>query len=116
MRELFKMNAENYPENVKHNAETWDDETTDEMCYDNQSALKTMDFVYKETKDNLLFQAIYDLAAAQMISTDREIGLCVLFSYDYMRYFHRCIMDYLKSPVEFSSNNENYRDLLERLE
>jgi len=116
LRRLFSMDPANYPENTRIYAEEWDTETLDEMCYDNETASKIMDFVYAKTKDNDLFQKLYDLAAARMISMDREVGLCILFSYDFMGQFHRCVVDFLRTPATWTSTAESYVALLKKLE
>ena len=36
------------------------------------------------------------LAASKMISEDENIGLCILFSYDYMYLTHKCISSFLE--------------------
>jgi len=116
LRRLFSMDPANYPENTRIYAEEWDTETLDEMCYDNETASKIMDFVYEKTKDNELFKKLYDLAAARMISMDREVGLCILFSYDFMDLFHRCVVDFLRTPAAWTSTTESYVALLKKLE
>jgi hypothetical protein len=59
-----------------------DDETKDEQNYDDISTSKVLDYIFSITKKNTHFQELYGYAAATMISTDPEIGLAVLFSYD----------------------------------
>jgi hypothetical protein len=36
-------------------------------------------------------------AAAKLLSKDEVIGLCVLYSYDFMYLTHECISDYLNN-------------------
>ena len=83
MRELFSMNHKDQCDNI-------DDITNDENNYDHDSSSKSLDFIYKQTRNNIYFKSIYDLAASKMFSMDREIGLAVLFSYDNMDSFHKC--------------------------
>jgi hypothetical protein len=105
-----------HPEVCDANISTsWDNETVDEMRYDTNAVSKMMDFIYDSTKNNPLFQVIYDLAAAKMMSLDREIGLCVLFSYDHLLYFHQCLVEYMKNPDDFNSENEVYILIKNRL-
>lgn len=92
-----------------------DEITNDENDYDTDSASKAMDFVYEETKDNVFFQKLYDSAAGKMLSQDREIGLAVLYSYDYMIYFHNCFIDYYKNPSEFNDSKDTYIQLSKKL-
>jgi len=112
LRELFKMNPDICKSNISEN---WDEETNDEMLYDNNAVSKMMDYVYDNTKHNIIFQQLYDKAAARMLSQDREIGLCILFSYDFLLQFHPCLVDFLNSPDTFNKANPNYIVLNEKL-
>ena len=85
-----------------------DDETLDELHYDETTVSQFLDTVFANTKINPLFHVLYDLAAAKMISTDREIGLAVLFSYDYFGAFYSCYCEYIKIPNTFSKTNPHY--------
>jgi hypothetical protein len=117
LRELFSMNAANYAEKVNtiKMQEELDEETEDEISYDNDSAVKLMDDIFSNTKDNKLFDIVYKLAAAKMISEDPSIGQVVLFSYHYLPYYHLCLVDYLESPSNFNKENKNYKILVEKL-
>jgi hypothetical protein len=53
------------------------------------------DIIYEQTKNILIFQEFYDLAAARIISTDRLVGLSVLFSYNLLPYFHKVLCSFL---------------------
>ena len=74
--------------------EDMDETTLDEYMYDEDAVTKTFDRIYQATKDNAQFQELYDLAAAQMISMDREIGLAILMTYDYLWLFNECVVEY----------------------
>jgi len=93
-----------------------DEETLDEFHYDDQAMSNYLDAVYETTHTNPMFQRMYMSAAALMISTNPEIGLAVLFSYDYLASFHLCYQSYLLDPATFSENNQFYRSIVERLE
>lgn len=111
IRKIFKMkHLENKDE------EYIDKVTADELDYDYEKIDKVMKKLYENTKDNPLFQILYDLAAAKMISLDRTIGQSVLFSYDYLYLFHACLCVYIVSPTEFTSDCEYYKNLKEKLE
>ena len=96
IRSVFNMNAEVYNNNINkletENNETLDDETRDEISYDDNTANKTLDYVFELTNLHPLFNTLYLSAAAKMISTDPSIGIAVLFSYDYFEEFHKCIV------------------------
>jgi len=74
-----------------------DEETLDESDFDSVAAGKMMDYVFDVTKNDPVFQVLYDCGAATMLSQDREIGIAVLFSYDYLAYFHPCICEFLNN-------------------
>jgi hypothetical protein len=92
-----------------------DEETLDELHYDESTVSGFLDTVFANTKTNPLFQTLYDLAAAKMISIDREIGLAVLFSYDYFGAFYPCYCEYLRNPKTFSKTNPLYVKIHQKL-
>lgn len=91
-----------------------DDETLDEQNYDDLQTTVMLDYIYALTKDNPCFQKLYDYAAATMFSQDREIGLAVMFSFDYFIFFHPCICSYIKMPQRMSEMNEYFIELINR--
>jgi hypothetical protein len=119
LRELFKMNPKicesKVSATIEHNNEEIDEETADEMRYDQDAVSKAMDYVYDKTKNNALFQKLYDKAAARMISLDREIGLCILFSYDFLPLFRECLDDFMKAPEQFTKTTPSYIALKQKL-
>ena len=88
-----------------------DEVSADELDFDEDAASRALDTLYEKTRDHPLFQEIYDLAAALMFSTDRSIGLSVLFSYDYLVLFHPCIYCFLERPGEFNKEYEPFAKL-----
>jgi len=112
LRSLFAMNADNYKDSIKdlENAlhDDFDEETRDEMEYDDASATKVMDAIFNATHTHRLFQELYDLAAARMMSTDRNIGIAVLFSYDFLAQFHACLVVFTENPSEFTQDCASY--------
>ena len=117
LRAIVKMDpTKHYSDATRQFSDDLDDETVDELTYDNQAMSHYLDGVYQTTKSNALFQRLYFSAAALMISTDPEIGLAILFSYDYLACFYLCYQSYLLSPSEFSENNQFYHSLVSRLE
>lgn len=83
-----------------------DEETIDELLFDNEAISKTMNFIYEKTNKNILFKELYSIAASKMFSVDLEIGLAVLFSYDFFETFHLCLIDFFKN--DFSNVNTQY--------
>jgi|TARA_Y100000816_G_C25740779_1_gene389813 hypothetical protein len=83
-----------------------DEETKDELLFDNEAISKTMDFIYEKTHNNILFKELYSIAASKMFSEDLQIGLAVLFSYDFFENFHLCLIDFFNN--DFSNENTQY--------
>ena len=113
LRNLFLMQSENYKGVTEDDA--YDEETRDEMEYDDVAACAALDAIYAKTRDNEVFRELYLLGAATMLSEDQEIGLAVLMSYDYLRVFHRCIVCYVENPAEFTRECSVFKDLVATL-
>ena len=92
-----------------------DAETLDENDFDTEAASNMMDYVFDMTENEPVFQELYDYAAALMFSQDREIGIAVLFSYDYLAYFHPCICDFTNNNQSITSANENVAALKRKI-
>jgi len=101
LRELFNMNCI-----INEDLNDIDAETKDELLYDENTMSAIMDEIFNATKNNELFNELYDLAAARMFSTDRTIGQAVLLSYDYLCFFHNCLASFLRG--NFDNKNEFY--------
>lgn len=112
LRNLFGMKQENYPDT---SAMDLDEITEDEMSYDDSSAQVVMDFILKTTDNNPLFTQAFELGAAKMISMDKEIGLTILMSYDFLHFFHVCFIDFLENPETFQETTESYVALIKKL-
>lgn len=116
IRQVFQMDSSIYQTNIdalkSHNQEELDKETEDELSFDEDAMKRGMDYIYLRTKQNALFQKIYSLAAAKMISMDLEIGLAVCFSYDYFQCFHNCLVMYLENPDSFLESHEVFKQMI----
>ena len=116
IRQVFQMDPSIYETNIdalkNHNQEELDKETEDELSFDEDAMKRGMDYIYLHTKHNILFQKIYSLAAAKMISMDPEIGLAVCFSYDYFQCFHNCLMMYLENPDSFLETHDVFKQMI----
>jgi hypothetical protein len=88
-----------------------DDESKDELLYDADSMENKMDEIYEKTRYDPLWINLYEKAAAKFFSTENEIGLVVLFSYDYFSAFYGC----LHTQEPWSETNESYIFLLSLL-
>ena len=86
----------------------------DEMLYDDKTVSAGLDYIYEKTKSIPVFCDLYTIGAAKMISTDLEIGMAIVFSYDYFELFHLCLVDFLKDGV-LKSESENYKNLHKKI-
>jgi len=111
LRTVFQMSSSNMKPDLESDI---DDETRDELLYDELSTSKVLEYVFKHTQHHHLFQRLYDEAAALMFSTDRNIGMTVLFSYDYLVLFHSCICEFLNTE-QLDENGPNYVSLQKKL-
>ena len=73
-----------------------DSVTQDEWNFDAESTGPFLNFVFHSTEYHPIFQELYTLAAGLMLSQDPDIGLAVLFSYDYFELFHVVLCEYFK--------------------
>ena len=110
LRELFSMKR------VIQMDQDLDEITRDEQDYDLDAASQKLDFILENTNGHPRFQELYDIAASKMISTDRNIGLSVLFSYDYLALFHRCLCSYFEDPDVFDEANAAFVALKKKIE
>jgi hypothetical protein len=92
-----------------------DDVSKDEMIYDDKNVSIGLDFLYAKTKDVKVFHELYLVAASRMLSENTEIGIAVLFSYDYFALFHLCLVDFFNSNETITSDNENYVKLYKKI-
>ena len=108
-RDIFKMKAQ-IPDILD-----MDKETLDEFNYDACKATMILDYVYLITHKNMWFKILYSYSASFMMSNDPEIGLTILFSYDYFNLFHKCVCDFIQDPLSINEYNQNYIKILETL-
>jgi len=111
LRDIFFMKLPTNPDNP----DEIDDETLDENNYDENVISRTMDVLFELTKGNVLFQQLYVSAAAKMLSEQLDIGQAVLFSYDYLPLFYKCLGCFFKEPSHFDETNEFYVALMKKL-
>ena len=94
--------------------DTYDEETYDEHQFDMDAMKQSMDIIYEMTKENPHWNVLYLKAAGKFISTVPEIGLSVLFSYDYFSKFVDCWNWFLEGKV-FNRNTKCYITLHDAL-
>jgi hypothetical protein len=110
-RQITQMDTSKYYDDVQLLPDL-DDETVDEYNYDEHSVSVFIDRISALTIQHPLFQTLYDYAAAKMFSTDREIGITILLSYDYLVLFYPLLCLYEQSPETVQSTHEYYTRLL----
>jgi len=108
VRDVFGMNCSDAID------PDYDPVTRDELLYEADAMTKGLDYVYARTKDIPEFKKIYEIAAGFMFSVDPNIGLAVIFSYDYFHLFHPCLVDFLRSGSISSENKENLMKKISR--
>ncbi len=121
LRQIMQMDAAKFYETSDIKCDPTDPkvspETIDEYNYDAEAVAEYLDGVYKSTKSRPEFQRLYVAAAALMFSEDKEIGLAVLLSYDYLAHFFQIYANYLKNVDEWSADtDEVYQKLIDRIE
>jgi len=111
IRQIFKTDNIKTTENLLLKKEDVDDESWDELMFDSNTMTKALSEIYDKTEDHPLFAELYEIAAAQMISTDTHIGQAVLMSYDYFHLYHPCLCTFFSSPNEFNEKCRYYIQL-----
>jgi len=110
LRDFFFMQT---PDNLSSDM---DDESLDEVLYDTIAVKCGLEYIYDQTKDDPQFSVLYKLSAGQMLSENEEIGLAVLFSYDFFQLFFYCLRDFFKTRELWSDQCESYRTLYKKFQ
>ena len=106
LRDVFNMKC---IEDV--NNSDLDDESRDELLYDEKTVNNCMTFILETTKDNPIFIELYQITAGRVLSTDLGIGLSILFSYDNLKLFHLLLKDFFKDPYNYDKSFDSYKKL-----
>jgi len=112
LRQLFEMN---FQTELLDNSSIMDPVSLDESNYDEKMTKKWMDWISLQTKECYEINELYKIAAATMISLDRETGLAVLFSFDYFSDFHKVLSLFFENPNRDLEMYPEYERLWERL-
>lgn len=51
--------------------------------------------LYERIQDSDVLKMFMEKAAANLMSEDLQLGLCLLYSYDFMNLTHECVSEYL---------------------
>ena len=109
IRDVFGMNC---AADSVH--DDYDAVTKDELMYEADAISKGLDDIYARTKGVSDFIEIYAICAGFMLSVDPNIGIAVVFSYDYFDKFHPCLVDFLVTGSISSDNQENLMKKISR--
>lgn len=116
IRNVFNMDMtqpEKYIQTLKDvNGEEIDEETMDELLFDENTMKKGLEYIYSMTHNIPEFREIYELAAAKMISTNTNIGLSICFAYDYFIMFHKYLVIYLSENRIDETIYQNLKKIL----
>lgn len=55
--------------------------------------------LYEKIQDSDVLKIFMQKAAANLMSDDLQLGLCILYSYDYMHLIHQCVSEYLDTGL-----------------
>ena len=115
LRDVFSMDVTKNPPKWDQMDPDLDDETKDELVYEGGAVLQGMNYICNETKNSGALQQLYLDAAALMFSTDPEIGLSILFAYDYFIDFHNCLRVFFQNPSGFSETTLEFQKIRNRI-
>ncbi len=106
-----------YPESFPDGdfPEGTDQESCHEMTYDIENMTYALDFVWQNTKTHPQFIELYQIAALEMFTEDLEVGLAILFSYDYLRFFYPIFREYMVCNKQFTESYPYYIVLKQKL-
>jgi len=93
-----------------------DPESCHEMTYDIENMTYALDFIWHNTRSNTLFIELYKLAAVEMMTEDLEVGLAILFSYDYLSDFYPIFREYMVLNKKMKVDHPLYVVLKEKLQ
>ena len=113
LRDVFQMDSTQFPD-VKDM--DLDQVTADEMMYDEKAASRTMEHVFENTFQHKDFILLYEKAASFMFSIDTNIGLTILFGYDYLDLFHPLLSGFFSNmDNKILSSMSEYKLLNDKL-
>ena len=113
LRDVFQMDSTQFPD-VKDM--DLDQVTADEMMYDEKAASRTMKHVFENTFQHKDFILLYEKAASFMFSIDTNIGLTILFGYDYLDLFHPLLSGFFSNMDNKTlSSMSEYKLLYDKL-
>jgi len=80
--------------------------------YDESIVYKVMNELYLKIKNCTQFKECMLKMAGNLMSIDEEVGLIILFSYDYMHLTHICISEFLENNKISEINMNNLKNVI----
>jgi hypothetical protein len=68
--------------------------------------------LYEQIKDSDVLKLFMQKASAYLITEDLQLGLCILYSYDYMNLIHECVSEYLDTGFVSVDNIDRMNTIL----
>jgi hypothetical protein len=68
--------------------------------------------LYKKVNENPFIQECMIKLCGQFLNIDQEIGLMLMFSYDYMYLTHICISELIDTGIISEQNMSNLRSII----
>ena len=111
LRDIFSMDVLKNPPKWDQMDPDLDEETKDELVFEGGAISQGMDYIYNATKENAALKQLYLDAAALMLSQNPDIGLSILFAYDYFADFHNCLCVFFENPSGFSETTPEFQKI-----
>jgi len=111
LRYIFSMDVSKNPPKWDQMDDDLDEETKDELVYEGDAISQGMNYIYDATNDNKYLYQLYLDAASLMFSQSPDIGLAILFAYDYFTDFHNCLRVFFENPSGFSETTPEFQKI-----
>ena len=86
----------------------------DNNVFDQDEVLENILLIYEKTDGIPWFRDLYFTTANTLFTDDRHIGIILLFSYDWLRWWIPCLAAYWSSPETWTPDNECAKTLLSK--
>jgi len=73
---------------------------------------KAIQYLYNEIKESPELNEVMMVVASMHNSVDPVIGLCVLYSFDFMNSAHICVSEYIKTKTINEENLETLQEVV----
>ena len=80
--------------------------------FNNSEMDRAIHKLYKKVKENSFIKECMIKLSGQFLKTDQEIGLMLMFSFDYMYLTHICISEFIDTGIISEENMSNLRSII----